>query len=62
MLGVITLCVWVIPLLPKLTDRGQWIAVVISSGIALGVYVVADTYRNSAWLATGNASKIIALD
>jgi uncharacterized membrane protein len=62
MLGVITLCVWVIPLLLKLTDRGQWTAVIISSGIAAGVWLVADTYRKSAWLAKGKPSQTVALD
>ena len=62
MLGVITLCVWVIPLLGKLTDRGQWTAVLISSAIALGAYVVADTYRGNAWLASGKATDGITAD
>jgi uncharacterized membrane protein len=62
MLGVITLCVWVIPLLSKLTDRGQWTAVFISSAIALGVYVVADTYRGMPWLASGKAAEGVTPD
>ena len=62
MLGVITLCVWIIPLLGKLTDRGQWTAVCISSAIALGVYVVADTYRSVSWLSSGKPSDAISVD
>jgi len=62
MLGVITLCVWVIPLLGKLTDRGQWTAVFISSAIALGVYVVADSYRAAPWLASGKPADGVSLD
>jgi uncharacterized membrane protein len=62
MLGAITLCVWGIPLLGKLTDRGQWTAVCISSAIALGVYVVADTYRSNAWLASGKPSDAVSAD
>jgi uncharacterized membrane protein len=56
MLGVITLCVWGIPLLGKLADRGQWTAVFISSAISIGVYVVADTYRGNSWLVSGKGS------
>jgi uncharacterized membrane protein len=62
MLGVITLCVWGIPLLSKLSDRGQWTAFIISSTIAIGVWLVADTYRDGPWLGTGKATKAVALD
>ncbi|HEY3645036.1 MAG TPA: DoxX family membrane protein [Gammaproteobacteria bacterium] len=62
MLGVITLCVWGIPLLMKLTDRGQWTAFLISSTIALGVYVVADSYRSNPWLGSGRAGGGVSLD
>jgi uncharacterized membrane protein len=62
MLGVITLCVWGIPLLTKLTDRGQWTAFIISSTIALGVYVVADSYRSNSWLASGKSGDAVSSD
>ena len=62
MLGVITLCVWGLPLLDKLTDRGQWTAFLISSTIALGAYVVADTYRSSPWLISGKNSDDVSTD
>jgi uncharacterized membrane protein len=62
MLGIITLCVWGVPLLAKLTDRGQWTAFLISSTIALGVFVVADTYRSNPWLASGKASDAVNID
>lgn len=62
MLGVITLLVWGVPLLGKLNDRGQWTAFLISSAIALGAYVVADSYRGSAWLSSGKSGDAMSAD
>ncbi|HEY1772578.1 MAG TPA: DoxX family protein [Gammaproteobacteria bacterium] len=59
MLGLITVLCWG-PLLS--TGRTACTAFVISSSITVGAWVVADTYRNSAWLAKGKTSKTVALD
>jgi hypothetical protein len=44
------------------TGRTATTALVISTAIAAGVWVVADTYRNVPWLARGRASRDIAID
>lgn len=62
MLGVITLLVWVLPLFGKLTDRTQWTASLISAVIALGAYVVADSYRGTPWLASGKTAEGVTPD
>jgi len=62
MLGVITLLVWVLPLLAKLDDRTLWTASLISATIALGAYVVADTYRSNTWLVSGKSGNAISAD
>ncbi|MGH8115057.1 MAG: hypothetical protein ACREPS_08410, partial [Rhodanobacteraceae bacterium] len=50
MLGVITVAYWA----PDLyTGRTATTAFIISSLIAIGVWLVADTYRDVPWLATG---------
>lgn len=59
MLGVITVLCWG-PILD--TGRTACTAFLISSAITVGAWVVADTYRNGAWLGTGKATKAVALD
>ncbi|HEY0179452.1 MAG TPA: hypothetical protein VGC30_07455 [Dokdonella sp.] len=51
MLAVITLLVWV-PALVTQPSSGTWAAFLISSAIAAGAWVVADSYRGVAWFAT----------
>ena len=59
MLGFITVLCWG-PLLT--TGRTACTAFLISSAITVGAWLVADTYRSSAWLARGKASKAVSLD
>lgn len=49
MLGIITLMVW-LPGLFKPSDRLHWTAFVISTAIAAGAWLVAESYREAAWL------------
>lgn len=53
MLGVITLLVWLPPLLAHPRDPGAWSAFLISSAIAAGAAAVADSYRGSGWTTRG---------
>lgn len=53
MLWVITLLVWLPPLLSHLHDSGAWSAFLMSSVIAAGASAVADSYRGVAWLTVG---------
>jgi len=57
MLGIITLVIWGPGLFTKPTDRMQWTAFVISSAIACGAWVVADSYRGVSWLAVGSSAR-----
>lgn len=53
MLGVITLLVWGPRLFAMPPDRTSWTGFTISSAIACGVWVVADTYREVPWRHVG---------
>lgn len=53
MLGLITVAYWA-PALP--TSRTATTAFIISSLIAAGAWLVADTYRGVSWLATGRSA------
>lgn len=59
MLGIITVLCWG-PILD--TGRTACTAFLISWAITVGAWLVADTYRNGAWLGTGKAVKAISLD
>jgi uncharacterized membrane protein YphA (DoxX/SURF4 family) len=56
MLGIITLLVWGPGLLAKPTNRLQVTAFLISSVIACGAWIVADSYRGVPWLAMGRVA------
>lgn len=59
MLGVITVVMWG----PYLHDgRTPFTAFLISAAIATGVWLVADSYRDTPWLACGRASRGITVD
>jgi uncharacterized membrane protein len=45
MLGVITLLVWGAGVIAAPTDRTQWTGLLISAAIAIGAWLVADSYR-----------------
>lgn len=62
MLWVFTLLVWVPRIAPLPADQDIWTELLISAAIAGGAWLVADTYRSVAWLASGKASRAIALD
>ncbi len=51
MMIVITLLVWMPGISPNPTNQFQLTGFLISSAIAAGAWVVADSYRKSAWLA-----------
>ena len=51
MLMLITLLVWTPWLTPAPVNAGQFTAFFISSAIALGAWIVADSYRGTPWLA-----------
>lgn len=53
MLWVITALVWVPPLTTQLHDTDAWSAFLMSSIIAAGASVVADSYRGTAWSTLG---------
>jgi uncharacterized membrane protein YphA (DoxX/SURF4 family) len=59
MLGFIGVIFWA-PVV--YTGRTATTALVISTAIAAGVWVVADTYRKTPWLAWGQASRGISMD
>ena len=59
MLGLISVLCWG-PLLS--TGRTACTAFLISTAITVGAWLVAETYRNSRWLATGKTSKAVVLD
>lgn len=53
MLGVITLLVWLPPLLANAHDSDAWSAFLMSSAIAAGAAAVADSYRGIGWTTRG---------
>ncbi|MBD8899961.1 DoxX family protein [Rhodanobacter sp. DHG33] len=53
MLGVITLLVWLPPLLAHAHDSDAWSAFLMSSAITAGAAAVADSYRGIGWTARG---------
>ncbi|WP_114239791.1 DoxX family membrane protein [Dyella sp. C9] len=53
MLGVITVLVWMPAIVATPSDRTAWTALVISAAIASGAWLVAESYRDRAWLAVG---------
>lgn len=53
MLGVITLLVWLPPLLAQWHDSGAWSAFLMSSAIAAGAAAAADSYRGIGWATQG---------
>jgi len=57
MLGTITLLVWGAGLIAKPADRTTWTGFLISSAIASGAWVVADSYRGIRWLAVGRNTR-----
>jgi uncharacterized membrane protein len=57
MLGIITLLVWGPGLVTKPTDRLQVTAFLISSVIACGAWIVANSYRETRWFAIGSAAR-----
>jgi len=57
MLGTITLLVWGAGLIAKPAERTTWTGFLISSAIACGAWVVADSYRGIRWLAVGRNTR-----
>src|SRR5579875_1479835 len=55
MLSVITLLVWLPPLVAHANTGDAWSAFLMSSIIAAGAWVVADSYRGVAWITIGAA-------
>lgn len=53
-MGGFTLLVWVPMVAAAPKDSFQWTAIIISSMLTAGSWVVADSYRGKAWLAVGN--------
>ncbi|MEW9623830.1 DoxX family membrane protein [Rhodanobacter geophilus] len=53
MLGIITLLVWLPPLLAHAHDSDAWSAFLISSVITAGAAAVADSYRGIGWTTRG---------
>jgi uncharacterized membrane protein len=62
MLWIITLLVWVPRVASSPTDQGNWTEFFISSAIAAGAWLVADTYRGVPWLASGKAARAVSPD
>jgi hypothetical protein len=56
MLWIITLLVWVPRTTSAPTAQENWAELFISCAIASGVWLVAETYRNVPWLASGKAA------
>jgi len=56
MLGVITLLVWLPPLLAHAHDSDAWSAFLMSSAITAGAAAVADSYRGIGWTTRGPAA------
>jgi hypothetical protein len=61
MLWIFTLCVWVPRAVPLPKDQGIWSELLISSAIAAGVWLVADTYGSAPWLAVGGTARAVRL-
>lgn len=57
MLGSITLLVWGPAVISTPLGRDQWTGFLISSGIAVGAWLVADTYRGAPWFVFGNPKR-----
>jgi uncharacterized membrane protein len=62
MLWIITLLVWVPRVAASPTDQGNWTEFFISSAIAAGAWLVADTYRSVPWSASGKAARAVSTD
>src|SRR5438874_2517259 len=62
MLWIITLLVWVPRVASMPRDQGDWTEFFISSAIATGTWVVADTYRSVPWLASGKGAHAVSPD
>ncbi|HYB32852.1 MAG TPA: hypothetical protein VED45_05415 [Steroidobacteraceae bacterium] len=62
MLWIITLLVWVPRVTSMPNDQGNWTEFFISCAIAAGAWLVADTYRSVAWLASGKAARAVFPD
>ena len=57
MLWIITVFVWIPLLATAPRDQGNWSEFLISSAIATSAWLVAETYRNVPWLASGKAGR-----
>jgi uncharacterized membrane protein len=61
MLWLFTLLVWGPRVVPLPADQGIWSEFVISAAIASGAWLVADSYRRVAWLASGKAARRVSV-
>jgi uncharacterized membrane protein len=62
MLWIFTLLVWVPRVASSPHEQGNWSELLISAAIAGGAWLVAETYRGVAWLASGKAARRVTLD
>ena len=62
MLWIITVLVWVPRVASMPRDQTNWTELVISSAIAAGAWLVAESYRSAPWLAYGKAASAVSLD
>jgi uncharacterized membrane protein len=62
MLWIFTLLVWVPRVAAMSKVQGDWAEFLISSAIAAGAWLVADTYRSVPWLASGKAARAVSFD
>jgi len=62
MLWIFTVLVWVPKVAPIPRDEGIWSEFLISSAIAAGAWLVADTYRSVPWLSSGKGARAVSLD
>lgn len=62
MLWAFTLLVWVPRVAASPHAQGNWSELLISAAIAGGAWLVADTYRGAAWLASGRAARTVSFD